>query len=194
MEINRFGENVIGVQTCEAIVEGRFVALIANINAAYDFGSRTDLPGCRRPFTGNEAIGAHWCLMWAQDNRDMPIYNTYPAYGFALRQGFDQATNVPFAATVFVTQRSVQEGLTIPSGEVSIVFGPDSYLTVASGAFVWSAALAIPGCPLEVLNVTDDGNALAGMLSAQAVMTIQTVAQVVEFNTATWRMTFRILD
>jgi len=191
MEINRF-EDVIGVVAQQMIIEGRMVTLCANAVGQYDWGSRTDLPGARIPYNHNEALQAHWCINWAQDNRDMPIYQAYPAYAFALRYGFDQATNVPFAATVYVTQRSVQEGLLIPSGEPSIVFGPESYLTVQSGAFVYSAALTIPGCPLEVLNLADDGAATAGMLSALAASTVETVAETVQFDVPTWRLTFHI--
>src|SRR5512147_1001093 len=115
MEINHYGDTIIGAVPTEDIVEGRFVCLTSH-SFDYDFGSKTDLPGCKRPTTAAESVKARYIITFAVDNRPTPLYEDMPAYTWALRQGgWDQTTNVPFSATVRLTHPGVQEGQTIPS-------------------------------------------------------------------------------
>jgi len=194
MEINKYTD-ITGVVTLQEIVEGRMVLLVSNAEGGnsvdYDFGSRLDLPGARLPLTSAEAEKAHFIITFAVDNSSIPIYNPYPSYSFALRSGFDQAANVPFDAEVHLTQRSMVEGLTIPSGVPALAFGPGVF-TVPSGAFVYSDNLQVPGTWLEVANQTDDGANVAGMLQEDADGSEGKFAQVERFSVADWALTFRI--
>ena len=194
MEINKY-EDITGVVTAQAIVEGRMVLLVAadeGINSVdYDFGSRVDLPGARLPLTSAEAEKAHFVITFAVDNSTPPLYQPYPSYDFALRGGFDQAVNVPFSATVHMVPQSMKIGLTIPSGVPALAFGPGVF-TVPSGAFIYSANLQVPGTWLDVANVGDDGAAVAGMLEEDADGSSGKFAQVERFDVADWALTFRI--
>ncbi len=194
MEINKYTD-ITGVVTAQAIVEGRMVLLVAADEGAnsvdYDFGSRVDLPGARLPLTAAEAEKAHYVITFAVDNSTPPLYQPYPAFDYALRGGFDQDANVPFAATVHMTQQSMKIGLTIPSGVPALAFGPGVF-TVPSGAFIYSANLQVPGTWLDVDNVADDGVALAGMLEEDADGSSGKFAQVERFTVADWSLTFRI--
>ena len=154
MEINKYSD-IKGVVTLEAIVEGRMVLLSTN-SLTHDFGSWADLPGARLPDTATEAQKAHFVITFAVDNSKPPIYQPYPSMTYALRQGFDQAANVPFDATVHMTPQSMKVGLTIPSGTLALAFGPGIF-TVPSGAYVYSAGIEIPGTWLSVANGQDDG-------------------------------------
>ena len=188
MEINHYGDTVMGVVLTADTVEGRMVLLTAH-SWSKDFGSQSDLPGAKVPATAAEAIRARYCITWEQDNRATPIYLPNPAYSFALRQGWDQAQNAPFAATVYLTHPGVQEGLTIPSGSNAVAFGEGIY-TVPSGAYIWSADVEVPGNPLDVADTATDGAAFAGMLHYG---TTSPVAEVYHFDTATSKLTFKIL-
>ncbi len=178
MEINKY-EDITGVVTAQAIVEGRMVLLVANNEGEnsvdYDFGSRVDLPGARLPLTAAEAEKAHFVITFAVDNSTPPLYQPYPAYDFALRGGFDQAVNVPFEATVHMVPQSMKIGMTIPSG-----------------AYIYSANMQVPGTWLDVANTADDGVALAGMLEEDADGSSGKFAQVERFDVAEWALTFRI--
>jgi hypothetical protein len=194
MEINKY-EDITGVVTAQAIVEGRMILLVANdegtLSVDYDFGSRVDLPGARLPINDTEAQKAHFVITFAVDNSTPPLYQPYPSFDYALRGGFDQAVNVPFSATVHMVPQSMKIGLTIPSGVPALAFGPGVF-TVPSGAFVWSANMQVPGTWLEVANVADEGAALAGMLQEDAGGTKGKFAQVERFDVADWALTFRI--
>lgn len=189
MEINHYGDTILGVVPTEDIVEGRFVCLTSH-SFDYDFGSKTDLPGCKLPDTQAEATRARYIITFAVDNRPTPIMDTIPSYTWALRQGgWDQAVNAPFAATVYLTHKSVQEGLTIPSGTASLAFGEGIY-TLRSADYVYSAPLETPGCALSVCNDADDAAADSGKLKAS---TTNPVAEVVRYNSSTSKLTVKIL-
>lgn len=185
MEINKYFD-ITGAVTAEAIVAGRMCVLDTH-SQSHDFGSRTDLPAVRLPNNATDANRARYCVTFAVDNSVPPLYEPYPGFTFALRQGFDQAENVPFTAAVHLTAPSMKEGLTVPSGALALAFGPGVY-TVPSGAFVYSSDLE-PGAFLEVLNSDDDGAASAGKLSYTGSASF---AQVERFNSADYTLTFRI--
>jgi hypothetical protein len=190
MEKNDYGDTVLGVVTTEDIVEGRMVLLTSH-SESYDFGSWGDLPGVKLPDTGAEAARARYCLTWAQDNRSLPLYQPHPDYQpYALRYGWDQAANAPFAATVYITRPGVQEGLTIPSGTPANAFGEGLY-TVPSGAFVYSAEIEVPGNPLAVANTADDSASDAGKLKYSAT---NPVGEVYEYDSSTGKLTFKLRD
>lgn len=189
MEINHYGDTILGVVPTADVVEGRMVLLTSH-SFSYDFGSRTDLPGAKVPATAAEAIRARYVITFAVDNRATPIYQPVPSFSYALRAGgWDQASNVPFSATVYLTQPGHQEGLTIPSGTPSLAFGEGIY-TVPSGAYVYSADIETPGFPLTVADTATDGAGSAGKLKADAT---SPVAEVVRFDSATDKLTFKIL-
>ncbi len=74
MEINKFSD-IIGVLTKADIVEGRMVLLTGH-DQSHDFGSREDLPGVKLPATAAEAAKATYLLVFAQDNRSLPIVSS----------------------------------------------------------------------------------------------------------------------
>lgn len=189
MEINHYGDTILGVVPTEDIVEGRMVLLTSH-TFSYDYGSREDLPGVKLPDTSTEAARARYILTWAQDDRPTPIYQPQPSLSFALRYGFDQAANAPFAATVFLTHPGQQEGVTIPSGTPAAAFGEGLY-TVPSGSYVYSAELLVPGNPLAVADTATDGASEAGKLKYSAS---NPVGEVYEFDTTTGKLTFRLRD
>jgi hypothetical protein len=148
MEINNFDE-VVGVLPVNgSIVEGRFVVIVPQSISA-DFGSYADLPGVRLPATADEAAKATHVITFAVDNRPVPFFEPNPAYAYALRQGYDQAANVPFSATVYATHRGNQEGLTLASGQPALAYS-DGTFTIPSGAFIDSASIRLPGAAIVV--------------------------------------------
>lgn len=189
MEINKYRE-IVGVVTTEAIPEGRMVLLGAS-SETHDFGSREDLPGAALPATQAEAAKAHYVIAFAVDNTKPPIYEPMPAFDWALRQGFDQAANVPFNADVHMTQPSMTIGQTIGSGALALAFGPGVY-TVPSGAFIYSAGLEVPGTWLEVANDAEDSAADAGKLMEDADGSEGKFAQVERYDSSDGSLTFRI--
>lgn len=190
MEINHYGDTILGVVTAEAITEGRMV-ILTNHSVDVDWGSRTDLPGARLPDTAAEANRARYCITFAVDNRPTPIMEGAPSFTWALRRGgWDQAQTFPFSATIYLTHPSNQEGLTIASGSLALAFGEGIY-TVPSGAYVYSAAVEVPGTQLSVANTADDGAADAGKLIEQAGAE-NTVAEVVRYH-SDGHLTFKIL-
>ena len=186
MEINHYGDTVLGVVPTADIVEGRMVLLTSH-TFSYDYGSREDLPGVKLPADSTEAARARFCLTWAQDNRGLPIYQPHPAFDDALRYGFDQSANAPFATTVYLTKPGQQESVTIPSGVPSVAFGEGIY-TVPSGDFVYSADLLVPGTPLVVSNTTDHTTD-SGKLRYG---TSNPVAEVYKYDASTGKLTFRL--
>lgn len=188
MEINHYGDTILGVVATEDVVEGRMVLLTSH-SFSRNFGSQTDLPGIKLPTTQAEAGRARYVVTFEQDNRSLPIYQPMPSMSFALRGGFDQAENVPFAATVLLTHPGVQEGRTIPSGVGSLAFGEGIY-TVPSGCYVYTADLLTPGCPLAACDTATDGVGSKGKLHYS---TTEITAEVVRFNTTNGRLTFKIL-
>jgi len=188
MEINHYGDTILGVVASENIVEGRLVLLTSH-SFSRNFGSQSDLPGVKLPDNSTEGGKARYVVTFEQDNRSLPLYQPQPSMAFALRGGFDQAENAPFSATVYLTHPGVQEGRTIPSGEGALAFGEGIY-TVPSGAYIYSAELLTPGCTLAAANTDEDGASDAGKLHYS---TTEVVAEVVRFDTTTGRLTFKIL-
>jgi len=186
MEINKY-RDITGVVTTEAIPEGRMV-LVSDSGESHNFGSRTDLRAVKLPDDSTEAAKARFCITWAVDNSQTPIYEPYPAFDFALRGGWDQAENVPFNAKVYLTHPGNKVGLTIPSGALALAFGPGEF-TVESGAYVASADIQTPGNYLVVANTADDGAADAGKLKYSASATF---AEVVRYDSSDGSLTFRI--
>lgn len=190
MEINHYGDTLLGFVPQEDVVEGRMLLLTTNVHSR-NFGSQTDLPGAKLPDNSTEATRAKFCVAFEQDNRSLPLYQPHPSYPWALRHGFDQDANAPFSATVYLTHPGVQEGQTIPSGQGAVGFGDESILTVPSGAYIYSSNVEVPGTYLEVANTNDDGAGSAGKLKEGST---NPVAEVVRYNSTTYRLTFRIFE
>jgi hypothetical protein len=189
MEINHYGDTILGVVATEDIIEGRMILLTSH-TWSKNYGSLEDVPGAKLPDNTTEAARARYCITFAQDNRDTPIYQPNPSFDWALRFGFDQAANAPFSPTlVYLTHPGQQEGLTLYSGEACIAFGEGIY-TVPSGAYIYSAEVEIPGMPLTVANSGDDGASEAGKLKYS---NSNVVAEVYRFDSSTNKLTFKIL-
>lgn len=190
MEINRY-KDIRGVVATEDIVEGRMVLLCAQTES-HDFGSYADNEpnGVKLPDTAGEAAAARYCLTFAVDNSTPPIYQPFPAFSYALRQGFDQSENVPFSATVHLTHPGNKVGQTVPSGAVALAFGPGVY-TVPSGAYTYNAAMEVPGTFLIVGNTADHGAGAAGMLRYNAGAA--SPFQVIRRDSSTGALTFEVL-
>jgi hypothetical protein len=190
MEINKYTD-IIGVITRQAIVEGRMVILTDNNSADHDFGSRSDLPGVRVPASTTEAARAHYIVTWPVNNAnsegEIVWLKTIPSMSYSLRRGgWDQAANVPFSATVYLTYPGNQESVEIPSGYLALAFARGVF-TIPSGQYVYSADIMNPGAPLEVLNSGDDG-ADAGKLAYNASGTIAVVER---YDSSDGSLTFR---
>lgn len=185
MEINHWGDTIIGAVAQEDLVEGRMVHLCANAFSR-NFGSQADLPGCELPDSAAESAASRYVVTFESDNRKTPIYEPHPAFSYALRYGFDQDANAPFDATVYLTHPQVQEGLTIPSGSGCVLFGEGIY-TVPSGAYIYDAIIETPGVQLEV----DNSGSNAGKLKVYDSGGI--VAEVVYYDDDTAKLTFKIL-
>lgn len=188
MEINHYGDTILGVVPQEDIVEGRMVLLTANVHSR-NYGSQTDLPGVKLPDDSTEAARARYCIAFEQDNRSLPLYQPQPQYPWALRHGWEQSSNAPFSATVRITHPGVQIAQTIPSGQGAAAFGEGVY-TVTSGNFVYSANVAVPGTLLEVANTNDDSEADSGKLKEGST---NPVAEVVRFDSTNSKLTFKVL-
>lgn len=189
MEINDYGDTRLGVVATENVVEGR-MGLLTSHSWSTDFGSQTDLPGVKLPVNTTEAAKAKYVIAFAQDNRSLPIYQPNPSFDFALRYGFDQSENAPFAADVYLTHPGVQEGRTIPSGSNCVAFGEGIY-TVPSGSYVYSANLLTPGNQLTVADTASDGASEKGKIKYG---TSGVIGEVIRFDTTTGRLTFKVFD
>jgi len=192
MEINKYTD-IIGVVATENITEGRMVLLTSH-SYNYDFGSKTDLPGVKLPATAAEALKAKYIVTWPVNNSNaegqIKMFVPQPSMSYSLRRGgWDQAVNVPFSATAYLTWPGNQNNVTIPSGYQALAFDRGVF-TVPSGQFVYNASMLVPGSNLEVLNTADDTAAFAGMLAYNASGTIGVVER---FDTSTWSLTFRTL-
>jgi hypothetical protein len=184
MEINRFEDIVGGVAQAD-IVEGRFVLLTAN-TVSENFGSKEDLPGMKVPSTAEEATRAKYVSAFAVDNRPTPIYQPAPSMDFALRGGFDQAANLPFATTVYLTHPGNQEGMTIPSGASMLGFEEGTF-TLPSGAYVYSADIIVPGAAL----VVEYSGADAGKPKYVATNAVGVVGETDRYDATDGRLTIR---
>lgn len=191
MEIKGGYRDILSVVTTADVVEGRFGLLTTHIHS-YDFGSREDLPGWKVPATAEEAKRARFLIAWAVDNRPTPIYSTIPSTVWNTRQGYGQAPNVPFSATVYLTQPNHQVGLTIPSGIPALAFNGGAY-TLPSGAYVDSADIHNVGAMVIVANTAEDTTD-AGKLKYQSTMDERVVGLVTEYNSSDASLTVRLFD
>jgi len=187
MELNHYGDFVIGAVAMDDIVEGRFV-ILASHSLSKDYGSQSDLPGTRLPVSSTEAARARYITKFEQDNRSLPIYQPHPAFSYALRYGFDQGENAPFAATVYITHPGVQSERTIPSGSNLVLYGEGIY-TIPSGSWIHSANLHVPGATFTIGDrATDTTDAGKVKSSASNV-----IGEVVRYNSSNDELTIRIL-
>lgn len=181
MEINGFKE-VIGVIPQADVVEGRFGLLTSNAHS-YDLGSRTDLPGFKVPATADEAEQARYIITWAMDNRSTPIYQPYPAYTWALRQGWDQAANLPMTSTtVYTTYPGYMNSYTIPSGTPALAYQGGTF-TIPSGQYIYNAGLKNAGAFVVIANTAEDTTD-AGKPKYQATSDDRVIGRVLFFNTS----------
>jgi hypothetical protein len=190
MEINRF-EDVIGVIPTADIVEGRFVVLTTNLYT-YDFGSRTDLPGAKVPATAEEAKRAKFCITFAVDNREAPIFQPTPSFPYATRDGgFDRAANSPFSTTVYLTHPGNQEELTIPSGQPSLAYTEGTF-TLPSGSYVYDSNIIVPGAAIIVADTASDGAGSAGKPKYTATYAAGVIGFTERYDATTKRLTIRV--
>jgi len=191
MEINRF-EDVLGVIPQSEMVEGRMVCLTtSNANYSYDFGSRTDLVGAKLPSTAEEGKRAKYVITFAVDNRPTPILEPTPAYPWAMREGWDLASNVPFTAKVYMTHQANQEGLMLPSGVPALAFTNGTF-TFASGTYMYDANIIQPGALVIAADTTTDTAANAGKLKYISADAVGRIGQVERFDNTTKKLTVRI--
>lgn len=201
MEINK-SSDITGVIATEDIVEGRMVLLtshpgygtIPGETGVSDLvGRLTDEPGVKLPDTPDEAARATYVCMWPVSNMTPPMRLPFvgPAFSFALRQMFDQNSNLPLTnQTIYMTYPGMQESVTIPSGNLALGFNCcGGEFTVPSGQYVYSADLQVPGTRLRVCDTASDGANSAGMLATVGSGTA--IAEVSRFNASTFALTFR---
>ncbi len=185
MEINKYTD-ITGVVTTEAIPEGRMVLLTAS-SETHNYGSREDLPGVKLPDTSAEAAMARFCLTFAVDNTEPPLFIPMPTVSdTSFRYGFDGAANVPFSPEVHLTPLSMKRGLTIPSGWLALAFGPGVF-TVWSGEYVAHNSMLV-GTFLAVADTATEDAETAGKLKYSASATF---AQVMEID-SDLNLTFRV--
>ena len=155
MEVNKYTDILPG-ELSQAIYEGRMVRL--NSDGEYAL-----------PTSADESALAKYVVAWPVEDRQLPIYNPYPTFSQALRQGFNSAQNTPFSATVYTIYPNLSETpLEIPSGNGALLFAKGEF-TVTSGSWVYAASTAI-GTELEVVYTAgDDRGKLQAVASGTAV-------------------------
>lgn len=191
MEINKLGEQIVGVVPVADVVEGLFGLFTTHIYS-HDWGSYEDLPGFKVPATAEEAKFAKYIITWAVDERPTPIYATLPSRTWGTRGGFGQTANAPFSATVYLTHQGNQESLTIPSGTPSLAF-KEGVFTVPEACYIASDNLHSAGAPVIVANTAEDG-ADAGKLKYQSTMDDRVVGVVRYYDSSTGRLTVETTD
>ena len=141
MEVNKYTDIIPG-EAAASIYEGRMVFLNSDGQA-------------QLPASATQEALAKYVIAWPVEDRQLPIYSAYPTYTSALRQGWDQATNTPFSATVYNLYPNLSdEPFAIPSGNGALLFDKGEF-TVTSGSWVYDATLAI-GDELEVVYAAGD--------------------------------------
>jgi len=136
MEIHKFYD-ILGKVSESDIYEGRMVLLTRGVDRA------------RLPHTLADARLARYVIAWPVENRLLPIYDPYPTYTRALRQGFDQTANTPFSATAYTFYPNLSDDpLEIPSGTGCLLYDKGEF-TVGSGEWVNNIAV-LEGSELEV--------------------------------------------
>lgn len=191
MEVNHYGDTIIGAVAVEDLPEGRMV-LMTSHSYNVDFGSQVDLPGAELADDATEAARSRYVVAFAEDNRSLPIYQPTPSMTYALRGGWDQPSNVPFAVdNVYLTHPNNLLGQIIPSGNLIKLYGEGIY-TVPSGAYMYNVLMETPGCQLSVASTAVDGADNAGKLKYLDGVT-GIVAEVYQLDTVTGNLTFKIL-
>jgi hypothetical protein len=186
MEINKLGEQIIGVVPVADVVEGKF-GLLTTHNWTWDWGSGEDLPGFKVPATAEEANRARWIITWPVDERPTPIYVTMPYRTWGLRGGFAETTNLPFTASVYLTHQGNMESLTIPSGYPSLAFN-EGIFTVPTACYIADVNLHSMGANVIVANTAEDG-VDAGKLKYQAAYDARVVGTVRYYDSTTGKLT-----
>ena len=75
MEINHYGDTLLGLVAQENIVEGRMILLTTNVHSR-NFGSQTDLPGAKLPDDATESTRAKFCVAFEQEDRKSTRLNS----------------------------------------------------------------------------------------------------------------------
>lgn len=192
-EINRFEEVLGGVVQADT-KEGRFVILVENAMGGTVLNTDDDLPGLRVPATAEEAKRAKYMLMWPVDNRPTPLIMTYPGAtgGFDFRGGFGgNSPQGPMTPTMWLTHPGNQEGTTIPSGYKGLGY-TDGTFTLASGEYVFSANITVPGAALIVADTSSDSAADAGKPKYVATAAEGKIGVVEAYDSSTGRLTIRV--
>jgi hypothetical protein len=190
MEINRF-DKVQGVVVDADVVEGRFVVLGTH-SETYDFGSNEELLGAHVPQSTEEGKRAKYIVTWPVSNSPTPMYQTNPAYTFALRQGgWDQAKNTPFTTKVYTTYPGYMDGETIPSGSLALAF-TEGVFTIPSGSYVYDANIIVKGAALVVCNTADDTAAYAGKVKYTASLAVGVIGFTEYYDLTTGKLTVRV--
>jgi hypothetical protein len=130
VEIHKYTD-IIGLDCAEDMYEGRMVWF--------------DAFGAHLPTNAAQARMSRYVVAWVQNNIEPPIYSVYPTYAHALRHGFDQASNLPWAATVYTTYPGLQDecpGQVIASGADVLLYEHGEY-SVGSGCWVYDPTAAI---------------------------------------------------
>lgn len=136
MEVHKYTD-ILGVTLDLAIYEGRMVCLTET--------------GAKLPTSAAEAALSKYVVAWPVDNREPPIFQTYPQYTRALRYGFEQTTNLPHTTTLYYTWPGIQDDAKeIPSGTGALAYDKGEF-TVASGHWVYDATV-VGGIELEVVH------------------------------------------
>lgn len=159
VEIRKFTD-IIGVILTEDIVDGRVGLLTAppaNLTPYNVYGLREDTPGIKLPTSDPEGLRARYVVKWAKDNRPTPLIYPMPYYSWVVRNfGFEtgksspSGRNLPMTGkTVYLMHPQVQEGLTIPSGELGLAYAGGVY-TFYSGEFVNSSDMQVISNPVGV--------------------------------------------
>ena len=154
MEVHKFTD-ILGVTLTQDVYEGRMALLSA--------------AGAKLPVNSTEAALARYLVAWPVDNREPPIYQTYPSYTQALRYGFEKATNLPVtSATLYYTYPGlVDEAQTIPSGTGALLYDKGEF-SVGWGQWIYDATIVI-GTTLEVSTSSSTRGQLTKKSSGTAV-------------------------
>lgn len=161
MEIHKYTD-ILGKTLIQPIYEGRMVLLVADGEV-------------RVPTNDTEAALAKFMVAWPVDNRKPPLYQPYPAYSWALRQGFDRVDNTPWSATVYTTYPGLESvEREIPSGADALLYDKGEF-TVSSGAWIYSTSV-VAGNELEVNTTGSDAGKLQIVSTGTAIAMCTAVA------------------
>ena len=189
MEINKFDREITGVIVLANIVEGRF-GIFTNHGTTHNFGSWADLPAFRVPATAEEAKRARHVITWAVDNIPFPRFTPLHLDWSLRKGGWDQTQNIPFSATVYLTNPGNQNDQTIPSGTPALAFGKGVY-TFTDDDYIANNSLHNAGAMVIVANTAED-TSNAGKLKYQASFDDRVVGIVRQYDSATGNLTVEV--